>query len=356
MSRALALARKGTRAVRPNPRIGSLLVRGGRIVAEGYHSRFGGPHAEVKVLARAGERARGGTLYVTLEPCSTKGKTPPCVNSVIASGVKRVVIGTTDPNPRNHARSARILRRAGIAVELGVLEAECRELIRDFAVWAARKRPYTLLKLAESLDGKIATASGDSKWISSPPSRREAHRLRAAADAIVIGIGTALADDPRLDVRHGFSHPGLLKVIVDSRGRLSPSARLLRTPGKVLVAVSAAPAARVRRLEKAAARVAVFPGKGGRVDLERLWGFLAAEGVTRVLVEGGGELAGALFAAGLLDEIHLFVAPILIGGADSVPALGGKGTARVELAPRLENLRVRRRGPDLWVSGFIKPG
>ncbi len=353
MNRALALARRGTRSVRPNPRVGSVLVRSGRVVAEGYHSRFGGPHAEAKVLARAGKAASGGTLYVTLEPCSTQGKTPPCVKAIIASGVKRVVIGTTDPNPRNHARSARILRRAGIEVAPGILEAECRDLIRDFAVWVARKRPYTLLKLAESLDGKIATASGDSKWISSPQSRKEAHRLRAAADALVIGSGTARIDDPRLDVRHGFSHPGLLKVVVDSRGRLSPAARLLRTPGKVLVAVSSAPAARVRRLERAGARVAAFPGKGGRVDLAKLWGFLASEGIMRVMVEGGGELAGALFDESLIDEVHFFLAPRLIGGAGSVPALGGKGWARVALAPRLENLRVRRCGPDLWLSGFI---
>jgi len=354
MSRALALARRATPAVHPNPRVGAVLVRGGRVVAAGYHSRYGGPHAEARVLSKAGPAARGGTLYVTLEPCSTSGKTPPCVEAIIAAGIRRVVIGTRDPNPRHRGRSRRLLEAAGIKVTEGILEERCRDLIRDFRVWVLRGRPYTVLKLAESLDGRIATREGDSRWISSPLSRRLVHSLRAASDAVIVGSGTARCDDPRLDVRLGRSHPGLIKVVVDSRAVLSPAARVFSTRGPVWVAVGGkAPAASIRRLERAGALVRVFPGPTGRVDLPALWGWLASRGVMRVLVEGGGTLAGSLVDAALVDEVHFFIAPILIGGDEAVGAVGGEGISRMAGARRLERLRVSRIGPDLYVRGRV---
>jgi len=356
MSRALSLAARGGRAVRPNPRVGAVLVKCGRVVAAGYHSRFGGPHAEARVLAKAGPDARGGTLYVSLEPCSTRGKTPPCTGEIIAAGVRRVVIGCRDRNPANRGRAAGILRRAGIKVTVGVREEEARKMNRDFFTWVAERRPYTTLKLALSLDGRIATRTGDSRWISSPPSREFGHYLRSISDAVLVGANTVIRDDPLLTARMGSSHPDLKRVVLEGRTRLPLSSRVLTGRGGggvILATASPPPKSRTRQLESRGVTLVVLPSRSGRVNLKPLFRRLAGMGIMRLLAEGGGETAASLLAAGLVDEVHLFFAPVIIGGRDAVPAIGGPGVSRVKEALRLKNLRVERLSADIHVSGYI---
>ena len=357
MKKALSLAARGTLAVRPNPRVGAVLVKAGRVIASAYHSRCGGPHAEVKVLKKAGPAARGGTLYVTLEPCSSYGKTPPCTESIISSKVGRVVIGCRDRDPRNRNRAEKVLTRAGIPVVIGILEDDCRALNRDFFIWAEERRPYTMLKLALSLDGKIADRRGRAKWISSQPSRRYAHYLRSRSDAILIGLKTVIADDPLLTVRMGYTHPGLKKVVLDSQGRIPLTARLLRgenAKDTILATTPLAPVSRLKEITGRGVTLVKVPARAGRVSLKTLFRRLAARGIMRLLVEGGGETAASLLEECLVDELHLFIAPIIIGGRDAFPAVGGKGVKSIREAYRLHDMVVDRMGEDIHISGFIK--
>ena len=357
MRKALSLARRGGWAVRPNPRVGAVLVKKGQVIAAGYHSHFGGPHAEVRVIKKAGRRARGATIYVTLEPCSTYGKTPPCTDRLIEAGVKRVVIGCRDLYPRNRARARTILAAAGIEVEEGVLAEECRRLNRDFFTWVRKKRPYTTLKMAISLDGRIATRTGDARWISSKTSRRYAHLLRSRADAILVGLNTIRADNPRLTPRMGHRRPGLRRVILDSRGEISSSARVLNNTRLYPTILATTPAATPRRMDeliKPGVSWMKIPARGGRVNLTLLFRRLAALGVMRILIEGGGEVAASALKNGLVDELHYFIAPVIIGGRAAVPAVGGEGVKKIKDAYRLRGMMVKRLGPDIHVSGRIK--
>ena len=356
MRKALALAKRGGRAVRPNPRVGAVLVKNGRLIAAAYHSRFGGPHAEVKVLRKAGAGARGGILYVNLEPCSSYGKTPPCVDAVIGAGVSRVVIGCRDRNPENDGRAEGILNKAGIAVTVGVREEEAYDLNRDFFTWVTDRRPYTTLKLALSLDGRIATRRGDSRWISSPASRKFVHRLRSLSDAVLVGARTVIRDDPLLTARMDFKHSGLKRVVLEGRSRIPLSSRLLSGKGGGEVILASAAPGEKSRLQKLAARGVTclkIPSRSGRVNLKTLFRRLAEMGIMRLLVEGGGEIAAALLEAGLLDEVHLFIAPIIIGGRTAVPAVGGKGVKLVEEAYHINSLRVEKLGGDIHVFGRL---
>jgi diaminohydroxyphosphoribosylaminopyrimidine deaminase / 5-amino-6-(5-phosphoribosylamino)uracil reductase len=356
MARALALAVRAGRAVRPNPRVGAVLVKDGEVIAAGYHSRFGGPHAEARVLKKAGGAARGGTLYVSLEPCSTRGKTSPCTKAIISSGVKRVVIGCRDRNPENGGRAAGILKKAGIAVTIGVREEEAHDINKDFFIWVTEDRPYTTLKLALSLDGRITTRTGDSRWISSLPSRKFVHRLRSLSDAVLVGAKTVMRDDPLLTARMGFRHPGLKRVILEGRSRIPLSSRLLSGkagPGVILASGSPVSKPRLKKLAARGITCLEFPSRAGRVNLRPLFQVLAERGVMRLLVEGGGETAGALFEAGLVDEVHLFIAPVIIGGRRAAPAVGGRGAELVKEALHLENPRIEELGGDIHVSGRI---
>jgi diaminohydroxyphosphoribosylaminopyrimidine deaminase/5-amino-6-(5-phosphoribosylamino)uracil reductase len=324
------------------------------VVGAGHHVRVGEAHAEAVALARAGARARGATLYVTLEPCAHFGRTPPCVEAVLAAAPRRVVVAVRDPDPRTAGRSLARLRRAGIEVSVGVCEDEARELLRGYLSRVRRGRPYTTLKLAQSLDGRIATATGESRWITGPEARAHVHRLRRAADAIVVGSETVLADDPVLDVREDGRVVGRpRRVVIDSRLRTPPRARLLdrADPGRAwIVTVAGAPASRRAALERAGARVIAVRARAGRVDLAAAWRALAREGLNEVLVEGGGRLAAALVRARLADRLALFVAPIALGG-DARPALGALGVGRLERAPALSKLRVQRLGRDVLLEG-----
>ncbi len=359
MSRALALAVRGGKSVRPNPRVGAVLVKGGKVVAAGYHSRFGGPHAEARVLGKAGPAARGGTLYVSLEPCSTRGKTPACTAAIIAAGVTRVVFGCRDRSPDNGGRAERILKKAGIPVTSGVLGERAYAINRDFFTWVAEGRPYTTLKLACSLDGRIATRSGDSRWISSPASRKFVHGLRNLSDAVLVGANTVIRDDPLLTARMGFVHPGLKRVVLEGRTRLPLSSRVLSGGGggEVILATSRpVPPVRARKLAGRGITLVEIPSRAGRVNLNNLFRRLGGMGIMRLLAEGGGETAAALLEAGLVDEVHFFIAPLLIGGRTAVPALGGRGVNLVREAGRLENVRTEMLGGDIHVQGYISGG
>jgi diaminohydroxyphosphoribosylaminopyrimidine deaminase/5-amino-6-(5-phosphoribosylamino)uracil reductase len=312
MARAIRLAEQGLYTATPNPRVGCVLVRDGEVVGEGWHERAGEPHAEVHALRAAGARARGATAYVSLEPCSHHGRTPPCANALIDAGVARVVAAMTDPNPQVSGRGIQLLTLAGIRAEVGLLEAEARELNIGFVSRMTRGRPWLRLKTASSLDGRTALANGESKWITGPAARRGVQHWRARACAILTGAGTVAADDPQMNVRDIPLGRQPLRVIVDSRLSTLPQARIL-VGGGVLIACADAERTRADALRSAGAEVLSLPGAGGRVDLAALAAELGRRGVNEVHVEAGATLNGALLAAGLVDEWVAYLAPSVFG-------------------------------------------
>ena len=355
MRRAIALARRGLGRTSPNPPVGAVVVKGGKAVGEGWHRRAGGPHAEVFALRAAGDAARGATLYLTLEPCTHVGRTPPCAPAVIASGVARVVVGATDPNPRVRGRGVRRLRAAGIDVTTDVLADEAAEVAAWFRHFIVRRRPLVMLKLAASLDGRIATAAGESRWLSGRPARRWVHDLRNRVDAVMVGARTVLADDPALTCRvRGGRDP--LRVIVDGALRITPRARVVRqrSAAPTLIATTtSAPAGRVRALERAGAEVVRFAGRGGRIRIAALLDELGRRGVTSILLEGGGDLAAAALRERVVDRFLLVATPRLLGG-DGRPMLGALGVGRLAAAPRVRVVGVSRLGTDLVVAGAVQ--
>ncbi len=357
MRRALELAEQARGLTSPNPMVGAVIVRDSVVVGEGFHAGAGTPHAETVALRAAGGRARGATLYVTLEPCAHQGRTPPCAPALVEAGLARVVVAVADPNPLVDGRGLDWLRRGGVAVEVGTLAAEARALNRHFFTWARERRPHVTLKAAMTLDGKIADVHGGAHWISGEAARAETHRLRSLSDAIVVGIGTALADDPELTVRLGRPWPREpYRVVADSKARLPAGARLIHagTPSRAVVAVGPAPPApRVRALAAAGATVVECHGRAGRVDLGLLLAWLAARDVTSVLVEGGGELNAAFLEAGLVDRVAVFVAPIVLGGRSAITPVEGAGRALAE-AFRIVEPSVRRIGNDVLVEGDVE--
>jgi diaminohydroxyphosphoribosylaminopyrimidine deaminase/5-amino-6-(5-phosphoribosylamino)uracil reductase len=355
--RALDLAARARGFTSPNPMVGAVVVRDGTVVGEGFHRAAGQPHAEIEALATAGSAARGATLYVALEPCVHQGRTPPCAPAVIAAGIWRVVVATSDANPLVAGRGTAALRAAGLEVVTGVLEAEATALNRVFLTAMREGRPHVTLKAAATLDGKIADVHGASKWITGEAARREAHRLRSECDAIVVGIGTVLADDPALTVRLDPPWPREpLRVVLDSTARTPASARLIHaaTPGRALIVVGAdAPELRVRALAAAGAQIVRCPGVDGRVSLTELMATLFAWDVRGVLVEGGAEVAAAFLDAGLVDRAALFFAPLLLGGATAPSVVGGPGRD-LKRAVTLRGLEMRRVGDDFLVEADVK--
>jgi diaminohydroxyphosphoribosylaminopyrimidine deaminase/5-amino-6-(5-phosphoribosylamino)uracil reductase len=347
---ALRLARRGVGRTSPNPPVGAVVVRRGKIVGRGYHRRAGTAHGEAAALADAGSRARGATLYITLEPCAHHGRTPPCVDAVLNSGVREVVIGTRDPNPQVRGGGIELLRRAGVSVRTGVLKEECDDLIAAFRKLATTGLPYVTLKLAASLDGRIATVTGESRWITAEASRRFVHRLRNEHDAVLVGAETVIRDDPELTCRlAGGRNP--LRVVVDGRLRLPPRARLIRdtTAAATLVITSSAAAAnRRRQLQSKGVDVVVLPGSKARSPWRRILQSLGRRGLMSVLVEGGADVAAGVLSAGLVDSVYLFYAPKLIGG-DGRPLIGPLGVRRLQKAIQLCSLKVQRLGDDLLV-------
>lgn len=361
MRRALALARRAQGNTRPNPMVGAVLVRMGRILGEGWHHRAGQPHAEIEALraaARLGHPTKEATLYVTLEPCCTQGRTPPCTDAIIAAGIRRVVVAATDPNPAHAGHGFDILRAAGIRVEHGLLAGPATALNAGFNHWIVHRTPLITLKAAFTLDGRIATSTGESKWITSPDSRARVMRLRAAHDAILVGIETVLADDPALTIRKGARERSPIRLVLDSRGRTPLTARVLTDPhaaSTILVAKSSAPERRIKALRKKAT-VWLDPKPGPRIDLAWLVDELGRHPVTSVLIEGGGEVHAGFLEARLAHRTAFFYGPKVVGGANAPRGVAGAGFQSLESAPRLTGLRHRRFGDDLFVESTIQYG
>lgn len=357
MEKALTLARKAEGRTAPNPPVGALIVRNEEVVGEGFHPEAGQPHAEVFALRQAGELARGADLYVTLEPCSHHGRTGPCADAVIAAGLRRVFVGTIDPNPQVAGRGIARLEEAGIEVTTGIQEKACRRLIAPFAKHVLSGVPYVILKAAVTLDGRTATAHGDSKWITNEQSREYVHRLRDKVDAIMVGAGTALADNPRLTTRLPEGGRDPLRIVVDSTLRLDEQADLfhLHSQASTLVATTgAAPVDKAQRLRQLGAEVLVLPAAEGRVDLGALMKELGARGVQSLLLEGGARLNQAALEAGLVDRVMVFVAPKLLGGGDGLGIFDGPGPALMAEAIRIEEMTVRRFGDDVLLEGEVQ--
>jgi diaminohydroxyphosphoribosylaminopyrimidine deaminase/5-amino-6-(5-phosphoribosylamino)uracil reductase len=358
MRRALDLAEQARGMTSPNPMVGALIVRGQQVVGEGFHRAAGQPHAEIEALTAAGPRAAGATLYVTLEPCAHQGRTPPCAPAIVAAGIRRVVAAIGDPNPLVAGRGVALLRAAGVEVVSGVCAAEAERLNRAFLTAMRRGRPHVTLKAAATLDGRIADVRGHSQWITGEAARRQAHRLRSEADAILVGIGTALRDDPRLSVRLDTPWPREpWRVVLDTSARTPPTARLLTsgTAARALVAVGPqAPADRVRALRAAGATVVELPGEAGRVAVSALLADLLARDVHGVLVEGGAEIHASFLAAGAVDRIALFLAPRLLGGREATGVIGGPGRP-LDAALKLGPMSVRSFGEDLLLEADVVP-
>ena len=351
MRQALAAARRGLGRTSPNPAVGAVVVQGGRIVGRGHHARAGGPHAEVVALRVAGARARGADLYTTLEPCDHFGRTPPCSLAILEAGIRRVVVGSRDPNPLVRGRGMARLRRAGVEVVRGVLDEECQHLNAPWFTFITEGRPHVMLKAAVTLDGKIATRDGDARWVSGPEARAWVHRKRDQVDAVLVGAGTARADDPALTARlPGGRGRDPIRVVLDTDLRLPPRLRLFRqrSPAPTLVAHASL---RRRRLGPGAELVRCRRGPGG-VDLRDLLAKLAARGITHLLVEGGAAVHARFLAEGLVDEVAIFVAPKILGG-DGLSLARGRGPARMAEALRLERVRVERVGDDVLVTGRV---
>jgi diaminohydroxyphosphoribosylaminopyrimidine deaminase/5-amino-6-(5-phosphoribosylamino)uracil reductase len=357
LSRALDVAERGRYTTAPNPMVGAIVARRGRIVAEGWHRRAGGPHAEIAALDRAGTRARGADLYLTLEPCVHSGRTPPCAPRVVESGVGRVFLASRDPNPIVNGRGAAVLRRAGIEVieAKGELRRRAERQNEKFRLWIKANRPFVLAKWAETLDGKTASSSGESRWITGPEARRRGLLLREEYDAVLVGSGTVIADDPlltrRLGRARGRTHR---RIVVDGRLRAPASARLFREPEGVLVVTAMRPDhPRARRLAAGGVEVWSARARRGEVDLRWLLARLGGAGVTSLMVEGGAETLWRFFHAGLVDAVAVFTAPRVLGGAGSPGGVGGAGFP-LPRAARIVETRYERLGDDWLVTGRVR--
>jgi diaminohydroxyphosphoribosylaminopyrimidine deaminase/5-amino-6-(5-phosphoribosylamino)uracil reductase len=355
MRLAMRLARRGFGRTSPNPMVGAVLVRDGAVIGQGWHRRAGGPHAEIEALAGAIKNggAAGGTLFVTLEPCCTHGRTPPCTDAIIAAGIQRVVVAARDANPAHAGRGFKILERAGIAVSTGLLTAEAALMNESFNHWIVNRRPFVTVKAAMSLDGKIATITGESKWITGEKARAFGMKLRTGADAILAGINTILRDDPSLTVRRpGWAGKRLRRIILDARARTPLGARVVsdaEAASTIVVVTRAAPAGRVEALRKKV-RVLTAPRAGGGINLRWLLDRLGREDVTALLVEGGGETNASFLEQGLAQRVAFFYAPLVLGGRGAPKAVAGAGAARLQEALRLRDAVWRRLGPDLVLT------
>lgn len=355
---ALDLARQGTGRTSPNPMVGAVIVKDGEIIGTGYHEGAGRPHAEVNALEVAGERARGATLYVNLEPCVHQGRTPPCTEKIIAAGLRKVVVSMVDPNPLVGGRGIEELSRAGLKVKTGVLEEKAHKLNEVFVKYITTGLPFILMKTAMSLDGKTATREGYSRWISSERSREHVHRVRDQVDAIMVGVGTVLKDNPRLTTRlegqGEVRNP--VRVIVDSQGRLPLDCRVARTAGgipTILAVTEKAPREKIQELKGLGVEVFMEQGRQGQVDLGALMKYLGEKEITSVLVEGGSTLNFSLLQEGLPDKVMFYIAPLVIGGSSSPTPVGGQGVALLEDAWKIKGLEVRTMGEDIILSGYL---
>ncbi len=332
---ALELAKKAKGMTSPNPCVGAIVVKDGKVVGKGFHRFAGGPHAEIYALRQAGKKAKGATMYVSLEPCSHYGRTPPCTDTIIRSGIKRLVAAIKDPNPVNNGRGLRILRSHGIKTVVGFLETEACELNEDFIKYITNKLPFVTVKVAQSLDGKIATRTGDSKWITGGKAREFVHKLRSEHDAVMVGAGTILKDDPLLTARvRGTRVKQPLRIILAGRTKIPDKARIFNSKGgNVLIAST--------------------KDNSGRVDIRSLLRELAKREVTSVLIEGGGETVASALEAGLVDKVYFFIASKIIGGRKATTSVEGEGVEKAGKAIRLKKMSYRKIGDDLLIEGYV---
>ncbi len=354
MERALELASRGRGRTSPNPMVGAVLVKGGRVIAEGYHKKAGTPHAEVVAIKKAGKNAGGSTLYINLEPCChTEKRTPPCTKAIIEAGIKKVVAAMTDPNPQVSGKGMRALRHANIETETGVLGAKARRLNEAFIKYISKREPFVILKIAQSLDGKIATAKGESKWITGTKARERVHILRNDVDAVLVGIGTVKADDPSLDCRlKGGRNP--FRIIVDSSLQISLNANVLTYgDGKTIIATTEQGNSRkIARISKKGAAVLVLKERAGNVDLKHLMKELGRLDMMSVMIEGGSSISASAMSDKVVDKVMFFVAPKIIGGIDAVGSVGGKSPALLKNACELKSIEAQNYGRDLLIEGY----
>ncbi len=358
MKMALDLAASAMGRTSPNPMVGAVLVREGRVVGKGFHAGAGKPHAEVAALRDAGEMAGGATLYVTLEPCCHFGRTGPCTEAVIDAGVKRVVAAMEDPNPLVSGKGLDRLRQAGLEVDAGIMEEEARRLNEVFIKYITTGRPFVVMKAAVSLDGKIATRTGDSRWITGPGAREYGHGLRDRYDAVMVGVNTVLADDPSLTTRLPRGGRDPVRLVLDSLARTPVGSRVIRGPSAapaMVVTTGRAPRDRVNRIKEAGARVITVPAEPGGegVDLRGLMRELARMEITSILAEGGGRVHASALAAGIVDKVVWFISPMLIGGLEAPGPLAGRGPSSLSEAVVLDRVCVSRLGNDIFVEGYI---
>ena len=360
MRLALRLARRGLGRTSPNPMVGAVVTRKGEVVGRGYHLRAGTEHAEIRAIQDAAGRTRGATLYVNLEPCNHHGRTGPCAQAIIDAGIKRVVIGMKDPNPLVNGKGIDALRRHGVEVVTSVLERQCRQLNEAFVCFITRGRPFVTFKAAITLDGHVAARGGDSRWVTGEAARLQGHRLRGVNDAIMVGVGTVLKDDPALTCRGVPRSRDPVRVVVDSRLRTPPGSRVVQAAATsaaptLILTTGRAPGARARALERAGATVIRVDlsnaGPARRVDPQRLMQVLVARDISSVLLEGGPTLAGSLWDGGLVDRVVAFVAPKLLGDGAALPMLAGGAVPRMAQAVGLSDLKLRRVGEDIMISG-----
>lgn len=353
MRKAIQLAGRGWGSVSPNPMVGAVIVKRGHVVADGYHHAAGKPHAEAEALEKAGAGAKGAALYVNLEPCTHFGKTPPCVDRIIKAGVRRVVIGMKDPNPLVSGKGIAKLRRAGIETEVGLMKEEAEGLNEIFIKYVTTGKPFVIVKTAMSLDGKICTESGNSRWITGEKSRKFVHRIRAGVDGIVIGINTVIKDNPELTVRYGRFFRNPVKIIVDSRCRIPAGSKVFENTSNLVIAATSA-CKNAGKLRKTGACVLMIKKSRGRVDIGALVTELGRMGFTSLLIEGGGEITGSAVSSGIVDKVLFFIAPKILGGRKALSPVEGEGIDRICDAVSVREMRTRRIGEDILVEGYLE--
>lgn len=356
MKRAINLARKGVGKTSTNPLVGAVIVKNGKIIGEGYHKYYGGNHAEIEAINNAKESVKGATVYVNLEPCFHYGKTPPCALRLVKEGVSKVVIGMRDPNPKVAGQGIKILEDSGIEVIIGILEKEAIELNEVFIKYITKGIPFIYLKYAMTLDGKIASITGDSKWISNEKSRKEVHKLRNKVGGIMVGVNTIIADDPNLTTREKEGQDPI-RIIVDSNCRIPPTAKVLHLDSNVrtIVAVTKnADPLKIALIEETGAEVFVIEDRDGKVNLKELIKILGTKGIDSILIEGGGSLSWSALEEELVDKVQVYIGPKLIGGATANTPVGGKGIAQMSEAIELYDIKRKMFDEDIMIEGYIK--
>ncbi|NVM22059.1 MAG: bifunctional diaminohydroxyphosphoribosylaminopyrimidine deaminase/5-amino-6-(5-phosphoribosylamino)uracil reductase RibD [Desulfobacterales bacterium] len=359
MKMALELAQQGRGRTSPNPMVGAVVVRAGRVVGKGFHQAAGGAHAEIHALEDAGEKAKGATLYVTLEPCNHTGRTPPCTQEIVKSGIKRVVAGMKDPNPLVTGGGLAFLKSQRLEVASGVCEDECHRLNEIFMKYSTTCLPFVILKCAATLDGRIATRTGDSKWITNPGSRQFVHELRHAVDAVMVGIGTVVKDNPRLTTRlEGRKGSDPIRIVLDTRLSIPLDARLLHLSSDsdtlIVTGMTVRRRRKKRSIENPGVRILPIDSDGDQIDLGSLVKELGKMEITSLLIEGGSRVNGSALKAGIVDKVYMFYAPRIYGGDDGVPVCAGTGVDLMEQSMRLENISVHRFEDDVMIEGYMK--